>query len=206
MPTIKDTILDFQYNYSKLFVWGFNRNKFEMESTQERLWAINNSKNTFIALLFTLIPSFFICSALIVPFTAKSEMPVFSAIVIGLVQSLFGFIAFRQFLWLVNGWQELIIEKGNLILWKKGVFWTNKKIYPLNQIKDIRQAFDEDQSSKVEKIQRNIIVCRKILLTHIVGEVLFDYQFNEIKVFSELDCDEKRLLIDEIIKRKNACQ
>jgi hypothetical protein len=116
--------------------------------------------------------------------------------------SILGLIGLRQFLWLINGRQEMTIENGNLTLTKKGTFLTKPKVYDFNFVTNIRQSIDEDNLSMIDKIKLNIGLNRKVLLRHIIGEILFDYNGKTIKVFNELDKNERTNLINEMSKRK----
>jgi hypothetical protein len=204
MSNSNNPLLNFQYKYTKLFTIGFNRKKFEIQSTKDRLWAINNSKNTLLAILFTLFGSVFIFSGLIELSENKTQVvDMVFIIVLFVVHPLVGLICLRQLLWLINGKQELIIENGNRYLTKRGTFFTRTKTYDLNRVKNIRQAIDEDQLSLFQKIKNNIALNQKVLLRHVIGQILFEYQYDTIKVFNDLDSDEKNELISEMIKRKD---
>lgn len=198
---MKETILNFQNQYSKLFNLGLNRKKFEIDSTTDKLFAMNTSKNTFIAILFTLFASGHLFSGLIVSLssTEKLDTDFYLAFTILFIV---GLIGFRQFLWLVNGRQEMTIENGTLTLTKNGTFFTKPKSYTFDKVENIRQAFDEDNLSLFDKIQKNIGVNRKVIFGHIYGQVLFDYNQQTVKIFCDLDKDERQKLIDEMNKRK----
>jgi len=198
---MEETILNFQYQYSKLFNLGLNRKKFEINATTDKLFAMNTSKNTFIALLFTLFASGHLFSGLIVGLNSTEKLGTDFYLAFTIL-FIVGLIGFRQFLWLVNGRQELTIENGNLTLYKKGTFLTKPKIFDLEKVQNIRQAFDEDNQTLFDKIQNNISVNRKVIFGHIFGQILFDYNGNTIKVFSDLKKVERLKLIDEIYKRK----
>ena len=201
MTTKKSTILNFQYQYSKFFNLGLNRKKFEITSTKNRLFAINNSKNTFIALLLTLFASGHLFSGLIVGLTSTETLGLEFFVTFSLL-FVVGLIGFRQFLWLLNGKQEMTIENGNLTLCKKGIFLTKPKKYSLDNVENIRQSFDEDALSLFDKIQQNVRLNRKVIFGHINGQVLFDYNGQTVKIFCDLDKTERLELINEIIKRK----
>ena len=201
MATLKDIILSLQYQYSKLFNLGLNRKQFVITSTEDKLFAMNSSKNTFLALLFTLFASGHLISGIVVGFSSTDKLGAdfyftFSFLFI------VGLIGFRQFIWLINGRQELTVEHGILTLCKKGTFLTKPKTYKLTDIEKIRQDFDEDNLTLFEKIIKNIDVNRKVIFRHIFGQVLFDYHGQTIKVFCDLDKTERLKLISEITKRK----
>ena len=198
---MKEIILNFQYQYSKLFNIGLHRKKFELNATADKLFAMNTSKNTFIALLFTLFASGHLFSGLIVGLNSTEKLGTDFYLAFSIL-FVVGLIGFRQFLWLVNGRQELTIENGNLILYKKGTFFTKPKIYALEKVQNIRPAFDEDNQTLFDKIQRNISVNRKVIFGHVFGQILFDYNGNTIKVFNDLDKTERLKLIDEVNRRK----
>jgi hypothetical protein len=197
--TMKETLLNFQYQYSKLFNLGLNRKKFEIVKTKDKLFAMNTSKNTFIALLFTLFASGHLFSGLIVGLSSTEKLGTGFYIAFTFL-FIVGLIGFRQFLWLANGRQELTIENRTLTLYKKGTFLTKPKIFNLEKVQNIRQAFDEDNQTLFDKIQKNISVNRKVIFGHTFGQILFDYEGNTIKVFNDLYKAERLKLIDEINK------
>lgn len=198
---MKETLLNFQYQYSKLFNLGLNRKKFEIIKINEKFFAMNTSKNTFIALLFTLFASGHLFSGLIISTTSTDKLDADFYLVFSLL-FVVGLIGLRQFLWLVNGRQEMTIEHGILTLTKKGTFFTKPKTYSFDKVENIRQAFDEDSLSLFDKIQQNIGVNRKVIFEHIYGQIIFDYNRQTIKVFSDLDKNDRLILIDEMNKLK----
>lgn len=199
---MKEALLNLQYQYSKLFTLGLNRKKFEIDATTDRLFATNTSKNTFIALLFILAASSHLFSGIIVGFSSTEKLGADFYFAFSIL-FVIGLIAFRQFLWLVNGRQELTIENGTLTLYKKGTFLTKPKAYTLERVQNVRQAFDEDNQTLFDKLQKNILLNIKVIFGHILGEVLFDYNGRTVKVFCDLDKNERLKLIDEINKRKS---
>ena len=201
---MKETILNFQYQYSKLFNLGLNRKDFKINATTDKLFAMNTSKNTFIALLFTLFASGHLFSGLIVGLNSTEKLDTYFYLAFSIL-FIVGLIGFRQFLWLVNGRQELTIENGTLTLYKKGTFLTKPKIFDLEKVQSIRQGFNEDNQTLFDKIQNSISVNRRVIFGHIFGQILFDYNGNTIKIFSDLEKAERLKLIDEIYKRKQTC-
>jgi len=201
MTNIKDTLLNFQYQYSRLFNFGLNRKKFECVATKDKLFAINTSKNTFLTLFFTLLVCGLLFTGLIEAFINKAEITIDFIIVFFVIHIIVGLVALRHFLWLINGRQELTIENGSLILTKKGTFLTRPKTYSLDLVTNIRQGVDEDTMLLVDKIVDNIGLTRKILFSHIIGQVLFDCKGETIKVFSDLDSSERTQLITELTKQ-----
>lgn len=198
---MKEKLLNFQYQYTRLFNLRLKRKKFEIVKINDKLFAMNTSKNTFIALLFTLFASGHLFSGLIVGTTSTDKLGTDFYLVFSLL-FVVGIIGFRQFLWLINGRQEMTIENGTLMLTKKGTFFTRPKTYSFDKVENIRQAFDEDNLSLSDKIQQNIVANRKVTFGHIYGQVLFDYNQQTVKIFCDLDKDERLKLIDEINKRK----
>ena len=201
MATLKDTIINLQYQYSKLFNIGLNRKQFVITSTEDKLFAMNTSKNTFLALLFTLLASGHLTSGIAVGLSSTEKLGSDFYVAFSLL-FIIGLIGFRQFLWLTNGRQELTVEQGTLTLCKKGTFLTKLKTYELAKIEKIRQGFDEDDLTLFEKTIKNIEVNKKVIFSHIFGQVLFDYQGKTIKIFCDLDGAERLELINEITKRK----
>jgi hypothetical protein len=199
---MKNISLGFLHQYSKLFIWSFNRKKFEIVSTDEWLWAVNNSRNTFFTILFTFALASFLIIGPAQVFTLQTGINTEFILVCCILQPLLGLIGLRQLLWMVNGRQELAIENKKLTLSKKGTFLTKDKVYDLDSISNIRSAYYEESLSAFDKTQLNISLNRKIFLRHIVGEILFDYKYDKVRVFNDLTDDEKKELIAEIIKRK----
>ena len=163
---------------------------------------MNTSKNTFIALLFTFFSCGLLFSGLIEAMNGKNEITVDFVIVFFVIHFIVGLIGLRQFLWLINGRQEMTIENGSLTLAKRGTFIVKPKVYSLDVVKNIRQATDEDSLSLFDKIQLNIGLNRKVLFGHIVGQILFDYNGKTVKVFNDLNKNERMTLINEMEKWK----
>ena len=198
---MKETLLNFQYQYSKLFNLGFNRKKFEIVETKDKLFAMNTSKNTFLAILFTLFASGHLVSGLIEGFRASEKLGA-DFYLIFLFLFIVGLIGFRQFLWLVNGWQEMIIENGTMTLTKKGTFLTKPKTYDFDRVENIQQVFDEDCLTLFDKIKQNVAVNKKVIFGHIYGQLLFEYNGKKVEFFCDMDKNERLKLIEEMNKRK----
>jgi hypothetical protein len=198
---MNDSMLNPQYHLSELFNLGLNRKKFECISTKDKLFALNTSKNTFVALLFTLFASGQLFSGIIIAFTSEDKLTADFYVIFSIL-FIVGLVGLRQFLWLVNGRQEMIIENGSLTLLKKGTFFTKPKVYSFRQVENIRVAFDEDQHSVYDKIQQNSKINRKVLFGHIIGQISFDYKGETIKLFCDMNKDERVHIINEMTKRK----
>jgi len=201
MTSLKDALLNFQYQYSKLFILGFNRKRFEIISSPEKMFAVNNSKNTFIALLFTLFASGHIFSGPVVAFTSNKQLEVDFYVVFSFL-FLIGLISFRQFLWLINGRQEMAIENGHLILSKKGTFWTKPKTYSFDNVSNIRQLHNFTNTSLYDKIQQNIGLNKKVIFSHNIGQIYFDYNKKTVKVFCDLEKEERVELIQAMNRQR----
>jgi uncharacterized membrane protein YhaH (DUF805 family) len=200
MAKMKHILLDFIYKYSLVFNFGLNRKKFECIATGDKLFAVNNSRNTIIALLFTFCACAFLFTGIAQTFNRQHEISIEFIIVFFVIHPVIGLMGLKQFLWLINGRQEMTIENGKLILEKKGTFWTKPKIYSVDRVTNIREGIDEQTLSLKDKIRYNSRLNRKVIFGHVTGQVLFNYQYDEIKVFSDLDKNEKTFLIDEIKK------
>lgn len=198
---MRETFMNFQLQYIESLNRGLNRKKFEMIKTNDKLYAMNTSKNTFIALFLTLFASGHLFSGLIVGATSTEKLGVDFYLVFSLL-FVVGLIGMRQFLWLKNGQQEMTIENGILTLTKKGVFFTKPKAYLFDRVENIREAFEKDNLSLSDKIQNSIGVNRKVIFGHIYGQVLFDYNRQTIKVFCDLNKPERTELIHEMNNRK----
>lgn len=195
---MRNSLLYLQYQYSKLFTRGFNRKKFECISTTEKLYAMNTSKNTFIALIFTLFSCGLLFTGIIEYTTNHRTLTTAFVLIFFIIHPLIGVLGLRQFLWLVNGRQELRIEHGKLTLSKKGTFLTKSHVYELALITTVKQAIDEDDLSLFEKIRYNIALNRRVIFGHVLGQVLFSYNGQTVKLFSDLDKAEKIKLITAI--------
>jgi hypothetical protein len=200
MPEFDNPILSFIYWYTKLFILKINRKRFELTSTDERLWAINNSRNAIFAILFFGFGTMFFFSGISEFRHLNTAVTIEFIIVFFVVHPIFALISLRQFLWLVNGKQVLTVENGNLTLRKRGTFFTSDKVYPIKSIKNIRKAVDEEQLSPTEKMVFRISIFKKVFIRQVFGEVLFEYQYNAIRVFNDLEDQEKEELIAELLK------
>lgn len=198
MTNIKDTILNFQYQYSRLFNLGFNRKKYSCISTSDKLWAENTSKNTYLALFSTLFSCGLLFTGLIEAFVNKVEINLEFILMFFVVHIFVGLLGLRQFLWLINGRQELTVENNVLTLTKKGTFLTKPKVYSLDLVKNLRVGIDKDKMTIFEKIKSNIGVNRKVIFGHILGQILFDYKGQTIKIFNDLNKNERQELLTEI--------
>ena len=172
---IKNTILNFQYQYSRIFTFGLNRKKFVCLPKSNSLFSSNNSKNTFITLGFALFSCGLFFSGIIEGFVNGNEITTEFILVFFVAHPIVAIIGLRQFLWLINGRQELQIENEKMTLSKKGTFLTKKQTFELKNIQNVRKEIEENSLSLYDKILRNISLNRKLLFSHIIGEILFDY-------------------------------
>jgi hypothetical protein len=200
MPEFDNPILSFMYWYTKQFILKINRKRFELTSSDERLWAMNNSRNTIPAILFFGLGSMFFFSGILELHESNPKITTDFIMVFFVVHPIFALVSLRQFLWLINGKQELTVENGNLTLRKRGTFFTSNKLYPIKSIKNIRKAVQEDQFSDIEKVKFRISIGKKVFYRQVFGEVLFEYQYNTIRVFNDLEDQEKEELIAELLK------
>jgi hypothetical protein len=185
---------------TRLFILEFPRKKFECVSSKDKLFAMNTSKNTFIALLFT----FFSCGLLFSFIEALvNKSPITTEVVVSsVILFMVGLLGLRQFLWLINGRQELIIENGTLILTKKGTFLTGSKTYSFEKVTNVREAIYLTNLSLYDQIQRNMSLTGNVLLWQTVGQIVFDYNGLTISLFNDMDSNERKELITEINKLK----
>tara|TARA_R110002124_G_C8699886_1_gene493884 strand:- start:56 stop:685 length:630 start_codon:yes stop_codon:yes gene_type:complete len=195
---IKDKSINFQYQYSRIFTFGLNRKKFECLPKSNGLFASNNSRNTFIALGFTLFSCGLFFSGIIEGFINGNEITTEFILVFFVVHPIVATIGLRQFLWLINGRQELRIENGKMTLSKKGTFLTKTHSFELKHVENIRNEIQENSLSTYDKTLRNIALNRKLLFSHIMGEIIFNYKGKKVKLFNELTENQKAELITEI--------
>lgn len=162
------------------------------------LFASNNSRNTFIALGFTLFSCGLFFSGIIEGFINGNEITTELIVVFFLIHPIVAIIGLRQFLWLINGRQELRIENEKMTLTKKGTFLTKTRNFELEYVKNLRNETNENELSLYDKVLWNIALNRKLLFSHIIGEILFDYKGKKVKLFNELTENQKTELITEI--------
>jgi hypothetical protein len=201
MDSFKESKFNFQNKFSRLFNFGFRRKKIEYKISGDTFWAVNTSKSSFFTILFTLFGSAHLITGFIEYYNEEGKVQFDFYVAFGFL-FIVGLICFRQFLWLVNGRQELLIQDNKLTLTKKGTFFTSPKMYDLDKISNIRQYIDEEQLSTFERTQMNISLTRKILFNHILGQILFDYLGKTIKVLNDLEESERKFIINEITKLK----
>jgi hypothetical protein len=196
--SIKDKSINFQYQYSRIFTFGLNRKKFVCLPKSNSLFASNNSRNTFIALGFTLFSCGLFFSGIIESFINGNEITTEFILVFFVIHPIVATIGLRQFLWLINGRQELRIENGKMTLSKKGTFLTKIQSFELKHVENIRNETQENSLSTYDKTLRNIALNRKLLFSHIMGEIIFNYKGKKVKLFNELTENQKAELITEI--------
>jgi hypothetical protein len=199
---IKNKALNFQYQYSRIFTIGLNRKRFEILPKSDSLFALNDSRNTFLAMAFTLFSCGLFFSGIIEGFINGNEITTEFIVVFFVIHPFVGAIGLRQFLWLINGRQELRIENENLSLIKKGTFLTKKQTFELKYIENIGKEINAESLPLYEKILWNIKLNQKLLFSHIIGEIIFDYKGKKIKLFNQLTEEQKTKLINEISKLK----
>ncbi|SNR53012.1 hypothetical protein SAMN04488009_2162 [Maribacter sedimenticola] len=196
--SIKNIGLNLQYQYSRIFTFGLNRKKFVCSPKNNGLFALNSSRNTFIALGFTLFSCGLFFSGITEGFVNGNKITTEFIIVFFIIHPIVATIGLRQFLWLINGRQELRIENGEMTLTKKGTFLTKTQTFKLKDVQNIRNEIQESSISTYDKTLRNIALNRKLLFSHIIGEIIFDYKGKKVKLFNELTENQKVELITEI--------
>ena len=196
--SIKNTGLNLQYHYSRIFTFGLNRKKFVCSPKNNGLFAFNNSRNTFITLGFTLFSCGLFFSGIIEGFVNGNEITTEFIVAFFIIHPIVATTGLRQFLWLINGRQELRIENGKMTLTKKGTFLTKTQTFELKDVENVRNEIQESSLSTYDKTLRNIALNRKLLFSHIMGEILFDYKGKKVKLFNELNENQKVELITEI--------
>ncbi len=203
--SIKNSILNLQYQYSKLFTLGLKRKKFTVRETESGIDAENNSRNTFITLLFTLFSCGLLFSGIIEAFINGNEITIEFVLVFWVVHVFVGLIGLRQFLWLVNGKHLLKIDNCVLTLDKSGTFLTRPTKFNLNEIERVSPTLNEEQMTLFDKIQNNIRLNHRLLFRHTYGQVTFEHKGKTIKIFSDLNQSEKKELIEMIEKEIKNC-
>jgi len=178
--------------FTPLFSKPYNRKKFILEVSENRFYAINTSKNTYMAIIFTLMGSLQVFSGLIEGFKRGAILNSEFILVFSFL-FIVGIISFRQFLWLTRGKHEMIIENEKLTLSKKGTFFTFPKVYDINNIKDVRIIFDEG-NTYIENQLNQMSLMRKVIYSHTIGQVSIKYKATFIKIFSDLTKQEREEL------------
>ncbi len=202
--SIRDTMFSFFYQFSKFFTLSLNRKKFQCLPKKNSLFASNNSRNTFISIGFTLFSCGLFFSGIVEGFINENEITIEFILVFFLFHPLVATLGLRQFLWLVNGRQELWIENGKMTLTKKGTFLTKQQTFELKYVENVRYQ-TTNSFSLYEKILQNISLNRKLLLSHTMGEILFNYKGKKVKLFNELTKNQKTELIIEINNQIKKC-
>ncbi|QKG52165.1 hypothetical protein [Hymenobacter sp. BRD67] len=205
MNTLKNTLLELQYQYSKLFVISIPRRSFYYEISDNQFIASNTSRNTLISIVFTAFASLLLLSGIIELCSKQVNITTDFVVVFFLVHPIIGLLAFRQFLWLVNGTEELIVENHLITLKRKGTFWIKSNSYQLDSIDFVRKL-DWSNLPLYDKIQFNIRLNLLLIFKMTTGEISFNYQDKEIFFFSNLLENEKLLVVDQIVRLKHLSQ
>lgn len=178
--------------FTHIFAKSYNRKKFALKVSENKLYAMNTSKNTYIAIVFTLLGSLQMFSGLIEG--CKSGTTINSEFITAFsLLFIIGIISFRQFLWLTKGYHEMIIDNNQLVLLKRGTFLTFPKKYNLKEIKDVRIIFDEG-NTYIEKQFKQMSTTRQVMYSHTIGQVSIKYKATFIKIFSDMNKAEREEL------------
>lgn len=188
-----------------ILFFGIGKSSFNFYVQNAVFYAENNSRKTFFPLLFFGMQSLFIFSGIFLLIEEKEIT--LELILIGfIIYPIIGIIGLRKFLWLVRGKEIIILDKLNLKITKSGSFWIKDKIFETNEIRNIRDKFEDEMYSKVRSkwfkeyinyIKEN----QRVMLNFTIGEILFDYKFSKIRVFNCLNEDERKTLIEELKKQ-----
>lgn len=203
--SIKDSIVNILYHYTKLFTLGLKRKNFTIRETESGIEADNNSRNTFITLLFTLSSCGLLFSGIIEAFINGKTITIEFVLMFWVVHVLFGIIGLRQFLWLVNGAHHLRVKNGVLSLDKTGTFLTRPKRFNLNEIEMLAPTVNEEQMSLFDRVHNNMKLNNRLLFRQTYGQVTFMYQGKTKRIFSHLTKTEKVVFIDKIEKQIKNC-
>ncbi|CAM3812080.1 hypothetical protein FLGE108171_15650 [Flavobacterium gelidilacus] len=187
-----------------IFNFRIGKAKFRFHSENGVFYAENNSRNSFFSLLFfgMMIP--FIFSGF---FMLNNNIDFNFGLFVGFViHPIFGIIGLRKFLWLVRGKEILTIDNEYLKISKVGSFWIKDKIFEKKEIKNIRDKFEDEIYLKnrpkwYNETMNSMKENQRLILYFTIGEILFDYKFSTIKVFSSLNESERKLLIEEVKKQ-----
>ncbi|QKG56061.1 hypothetical protein GKZ68_05055 [Hymenobacter sp. BRD128] len=184
MNPLKNTLLELQYQYSKLFVLSIPRRKFDYEISDSHFRASNTSRNTIISIAFTAFASLLLLSGIIELCSKPVHNTTEFAVVFFLAHPVIGLLAFRQFLWLTNGTEELIVENHLITLKRKGTFWIKSNSYQLDSIDFIRKSAWDDLPL-YDKIQFNIRLNLLLIFKTSTGEISFNFQEREVFFFQQ---------------------
>lgn len=196
-----DLILDLQKIPLKIMGLGINRKVFNFQQSEGGFTAINSSRNTFFYLLFFGLLSVLILSGFLM--LLQGEKMSMDLIIVGfIIQPIFGILGLRKFLWLLRGKEKLKIKKGKLTIEKTGTFWTRKKEFQLDDIKNVRSKYEtESFLSQPKKFAENYLEIKelqRILLSFTIGEIEFEHKGNVVRLFNDLTDDEIKTVIENI--------
>lgn len=187
-----------------LLDFNIGKPKFKYYTENGIFYAENNSRKSFFALLFFGFMSIFIFSGFILLIIEKEIN--LELIVIGfIIHPIFGIFGLRKFLWLIRGKEIIKIDDEKMTICKTGTFWTKDKIFKKSEIKNIRDKFEDDDYNKApfeffNEYRNSIKEYNRGMIYLTIGEVLFDYKYSKVRVFSWLNKNERQILIVEMKK------
>ena len=194
-----------------LLDFNIGKPKFKYYTENGIFYAENNSRKNFFALLFFGMLSFFIVSGLILLINEKEIS--LELIVIGfIIHPIVGIFGLRKFLWLIRGREIISIDGENMKISKSGTFWIKDKIFKKSDIKNLRDKFEDEDYNKTpfeffNEYRNSIKEYNRGMIYLTIGEVLFDYKYSKVRVFSWLNKNERQILIVEMkkhIENKNS--
>ncbi len=193
-------MLNLIYLQSKLFIAGLTRKRFELKSDNQILWAVNNSQNSFLALVMASGLSLQVLPYLVM--AIRNGFP-FDPTLIGMLclELCISAVGLRHLLWLINGRQEMIIENGKMFLQKHGTFFTRPQVFLVKDISNVGPVNVKASEALMDQIFYNIRLSRRIVFRQITGEIAFHYQGRDVEAFCNLNDEERETLIMEIKNR-----
>lgn len=188
---------------------GYDRGSFHYESTIDKFFARDFSRNTYFTILFFGVMAVApIVSLLnIIQLSNISNIELVTLIILYLLISLIGI---RKFLWLINGKESILIEGDNLIHIRSGTFLIKKRVYELSLIDNISNVtgFNSYLGYKQEEIPNEIWrglekqkLIKAIFWRFTIGQISFSYRSQKIKLFNKLDQSQIDLIIRELNTR-----
>src|SRR5690606_26231000 len=101
------------------------------------LYAENNSRNSFLAILFTFLLSLAVFSG-VFELNNGATLTIPFILLYFIIFPIIGIFSFRQFLWLIKGKQKLIVNGTDLILKKEGIYFSKPRQFNLIDIRNVR--------------------------------------------------------------------
>ena len=119
---------------------------------------------------------------------------------------LIGIFCLRRFLWKVNGYEVLIIKDSILTIKRTGIFWTKKRQYRVDKIKNLRINRQLFKSSEQKGFVQNNVngineSNQRFISMYGKGKISFNYNFDCISFFDNISENEAESIFKQIETR-----